>query len=279
MRVGCHVDPPSSEHGIKISPEYPDSSRTDPHCGKLSAVDPVADCLLIQLQPTSPKPSATRSTSSGPRRPPSRSANTICVASSKQYSPPPRIRTRPTGRELLQAAVDQIELLGWTLIDILSSPGEIDQLNDKLAAGCRLRILVSAPDSSFLRAAAEELGQDEEDYIGRSELQLQVETARGHLERLAGQTGVELREFYADPRYTILRFDEHMLITPHLHGTPPENSPVLYLRRRHNSGLFDRFAAHLDAIATNARPIEPIPSLYPDPNTHPDRYHPLTAQT
>jgi hypothetical protein len=185
----------------------------------------------------------------------------------------------PDWRELLEDATNQIDLLGWTLIEILAAPGAIDQLKGKAASGLKLRILISAPDSAFLRAAAGELGLDEVDYIGRSGLQLEAETARGHLEQLAGQPRVELREFYTDPRYTILRFDEQLLITPHLHSAPLDDSPLLYLRRRHDGGLFDRFAAHLDAIASGAsRPVEPMPGLYPDPHTHPDRYEPLTAE-
>ena len=71
-----------------------------------------------------------------------------------------------------------------------------------------------------------------------------------------------------------------MLITPHLHGTPSDQAPVLHLRRRHDGGLFDHFAAHLDAIATSAsQPIEPAPDLYPDPHTYPDRYKPLTPDS
>jgi len=185
----------------------------------------------------------------------------------------------PDWRELLEDAIDQIELLGWTLIEILAAPDALDLLHAKAASGCRLRILISAPDSAFLRAAAAEQGLEREDHIGRSKLQLEAETARGYLERLAGQPGVELREFYADPRYTILRFDEQMLITPQLRGVPADHAPLLYIQRRHDSGLFDRFAAHLDAIASGAsRPVQPMPGLYPDPHTHPDRYQPLTAE-
>ena len=85
----------------------------------------------------------------------------------------------PDWRELLDEAVEQIELLGWTLIDILARPGAIDVLKGKAASGCQVRILISGPDSVFLRAAATELGQDQEDYIGHTKLQLEVETARG----------------------------------------------------------------------------------------------------
>jgi transcriptional regulator with XRE-family HTH domain len=182
----------------------------------------------------------------------------------------------PDWQELLEEAVDQIELLGDSLIDVVSSDGVIDTLAEKGNSGARVRILISASDSIWVTATAQQLGQ-KEDYIGRSQLRLEIETARAHLEPLAGHADIDLRQFYADPGHTILRFDDQMLVIPRLHGTSSADAPLLHLQRLGNGGLFDQFARHLHAIAERAsETILPAPDLYPNPSTNPDRYEPLT---
>jgi hypothetical protein len=183
----------------------------------------------------------------------------------------------PDWHTLLNDAAAQVELLGYSLIDILATPGVIDTLAAK-AADCQVRILISAPDSIWVRAAARRLGQEGDDFIGRSALAREIETARGHLERLTRHDRVELGQFYADPGHRILRFDERMLISPYLYGVPICQAPLLLLRRRAAGGLFDQFADHLEAIANEAtEPVESAPELYPDPHDHPDRYEAMTA--
>lgn len=185
----------------------------------------------------------------------------------------------PDWQELVEEATVQVELLDYSLIDILAAESTIDALAAKADSGCRVRILISAPDSIWVRARAKSIGQDEEDYIGRSRLELEIETARGYLESLAGTDAVDLRQLYADPGHRILRFDEEMLVSPNLTGTPTAEAPLLHLRQQQDGGLFDQFAAHLAALARDTVQIEPAPELYPDPRTHPDRYQPLTADT
>jgi transcriptional regulator with XRE-family HTH domain len=182
----------------------------------------------------------------------------------------------PAWHELLEEAVDRIELLGYSLIDVVSVDGVIDTLAQKAGSGARVRILISAPDSIWVTATAPQLGQ-EEDYIGRSQLRLEIETARAHLEPLAEHADIDLRQFYADPGHTILRFDDQMLVIPRLHGTSSADAPLLHLQRLGDGGVFDQFAVHLDALAEQAsEPIRPAPDLYPNPSTHPHRYQPLT---
>jgi hypothetical protein len=73
----------------------------------------------------------------------------------------------------------------------------------------------------------------------------------------------------------VLRFDDHMLATLHLHAQAGVRSPLLHLQRRDEHGLFDQLAAHFDSIWQAAsEPIRSDPDTYPPPNEDPDRYHP-----
>lgn len=186
----------------------------------------------------------------------------------------------PDWPALMTTAVERIDLLDYTLLDIVSAPGIPDMLADKAAAGCHVRVLIAAPDSIWVASAAKQLGLDEQDYVSRTELQREIEQARGHLEALIGKPDIDVRTFYAERTNTILRFDEQMLVSLHLWGTPTAQAPMLHLRRRADGGLFDQFAHHLDQIAQHAsEPVDPDPDLYPDPNKNPDRYSPTTKET
>lgn len=69
--------------------------------------------------------------------------------------------------------------------------------------------------------------------------------------------GIDVR-VYAAPLYnSVFRFDDEMFVTPHLHGTPGSWAPVLHLRRLGSGGIFDRFAAHVDAVWAISHPWKP----------------------
>ncbi|MGH2916505.1 MAG: helix-turn-helix domain-containing protein [Solirubrobacteraceae bacterium] len=183
----------------------------------------------------------------------------------------------PDWRTLLRQASERVELLGCSLIEIVSATGVIDALGAKARAGCEIRILTAAPDSFWIAATAHELGQDQEDDTGITALGRETERVRGHLEPLLDRPNVGLRRFYTDRFNTILRFDEQMLVSLHLWGATAARSPLLHLRRREDDGLFDQFAEHFEAVWQNAsQPAQPNPDMYPPPGENPDRYAPFT---
>ena len=75
-----------------------------------------------------------------------------------------------------------------------------------------------------------------------------------------------MREHQAVSPHTILRFDEQMLLTIHLHGTPGVQAPVLHVRREYDYGIFDQLQTHLEKIWDSAAPIE---ALAVDPKPEP----------
>jgi len=163
----------------------------------------------------------------------------------------------PDWRVLLKAATVQIDLLDYTLTDILTSAGTVDLLAAKAAAGCQIRILISAKDSAQLVIAEAEQGAD----ITLTDIPdgaREAERSTAMLQPLLNSDGVEAREFVAGRFNTILRFDDHMLLALHTYGTPGSHASLLHLRRKSEAGLFERFAAHYDAIWQEAgEPIRP----------------------
>jgi transcriptional regulator with XRE-family HTH domain len=167
----------------------------------------------------------------------------------------------PDWRALLTAATGQVELLDLTLADVLSSAGTAELLAEKAAAGCEVRLLISAPDSAYLALTDVEQGHD----ITLLDLPPSAEQAERSIhtaEALASAGTVQARTFLAARFNTILRFDDEMLVTLHLYATPSGRAPLLHLKRHSDHGLFEQFASHFDTLWQDAQPITAPPDQY-----------------
>lgn len=173
----------------------------------------------------------------------------------------------PSWLELLKHATARIDLLDYSLIDLLDTPGTVDLLAAKGARGCQVRILIAATQSDPVWEADWELAPDWEwdRHLGHPDreheaMEVGDSVARGHSyieERLLEKPGVQAREFAAQRFNTILRFDDEMLLTLHLWGVRNSLAPLLHLRRTTEAGLFDQFVAHYEALWQPASPLEP----------------------
>ena len=172
----------------------------------------------------------------------------------------------PDWQTLLPTARQQIDLLDPTLHDLLTAPHTIDLLADKARSGCQIRILIAHPKSIWITALAHQLGHTEIDDQGNTILDRELNQSLHHLHQLAGHDRIELRAFWAERTLSILRFDDQMLITTHLHAVPGTHAPLLHLHRRDDHGPFDQYATHLDAIHRDAS--EPIAADF-DPGQPP----------
>jgi len=180
----------------------------------------------------------------------------------------------PDRRSMLKAASSQIDLLDYTMLEVVQTAGVIDLLAAKAAAGCTVRMMLSASDSAELVIAEAEQGRDIT-LTDIPELAREVDRSRGYLQPLLEIPWIEVRSFVAGRFNPILRFDGETLVTLHLWGTPGSQAPLLHLRRGGEHGLFEQFANHHDAIWTEATdPVQPDPDYYPHRSENPDRYRP-----
>jgi lambda repressor-like predicted transcriptional regulator len=154
----------------------------------------------------------------------------------------------PDWRPLLRAAERQIDLVGYSLLHIAEARAINKQLSQKARAGCRIRIALAGPGAEHVLAA--DLRQRPPGrLIGR------IKDAHRRLVPLAQERGIELREHDVASSHTILRFDDHMLLTVHLYGTPGFQAPLIHLRRERDYGIFDQLAAHVEDLWQNATPL------------------------
>lgn len=170
----------------------------------------------------------------------------------------------PDWRAWVRAATGRIDLLD-ALAHVLTRPGIPDLLADRASAGCQVRILI-ASEIDLTDLAADQL-QDEPDTDGNRQLHRENQQARRHLHRIRDSPNLEAREFAA-PRFTsIIRADNHMLATLHLHGLPTADAPILHIEPRSDIGIFDRFADHFDQLWARSDTMDHDPDRHPDPDT------------
>ncbi|HZD69507.1 MAG TPA: XRE family transcriptional regulator [Actinomycetes bacterium] len=144
--------------------------------------------------------------------------------------------------DLLDQAKNQIDLLAYAMLFLPeANPHLVDQLKEKGAAGCAVRIALADPDSA---AVAD---RDKEEGLGGA-LPSRIRYTLHYLGDLSGQDGISLH-LHAAPMYnSVFRFDDEMLVTPHLYAQPGYASPVLHLRRIGPHAIFDNFAFHFERV-------------------------------
>jgi hypothetical protein len=154
----------------------------------------------------------------------------------------------PDWRALLQRAEHHVDLLGYSLLEIAEARSINKTLTSKARAGCQIRIAIADPTSAPVAAADRQQRPS-----GR--VTSRIATATERMASIAGEPGIELRHHQVATAHTILRFDDHLLLTIHLYGTPGFQAPQLHIRRERDYGLFDQLAKHFEDIWQTATPI------------------------
>lgn len=149
---------------------------------------------------------------------------------------------------LITRATRQIDLLGYTLYFLsLQHPELVATLQQKCTEGLKVRACIG--DAEGRHIADRELEEGTPLTIG-----IRIQTTLSAWAPLLDTPGFALR--YQDvPLYnSVFRFDDEMLVTPHLYGTQGSQAPMLHLRRLGPGGLFSRFGSHFDAVWAQGRP-------------------------
>ncbi|WAL64921.1 hypothetical protein ORV05_28935 [Amycolatopsis cynarae] len=235
--------------GDLVGLPYPD------HCRILEAMFPgwtaeqlfqeaTDDLDLTAPQGNGSKPTKTRD-STAPR--PATSGNAPEIVATYPYR---SHFTTAAWWDLISGATKRIDLLGYTLYFLcLEHPQFVDTLREKCANGCTVRAAIANPDSPHVAYR----DQEEDQPIT---IVARVKTTMKHFTPLLGVEGFQVR--YQDiPLYnSIFRFDDQMLVTPHLFATPGSTAPLLHLRKTEPQGLFTRFESHFDDVWNASKPAD-----------------------
>lgn len=152
---------------------------------------------------------------------------------------------------LIRTVQGRLDLLGYAIHHVPEQHPSIFQAAERVVAEAgRVRVMLADPDGACAvqRDAEEEL---------EGALLARIRTSAKYLcDGLPDEPGVELR-WHDTPMYcSYFRFDDDVLVTPHLFHRPGWHSPLLHLRRLRPSGIFENYAQHFDDIWDAARPME-----------------------
>lgn len=154
-------------------------------------------------------------------------------------------------RLLIAGEKDDILLAGWTCYFLwLEVHGLPELLRKRAYGGCRIRFLIGSPDDP---ATAER------EAVENTALTLTVRL-KVTLDALQGLRDVpEIEARYADRRLmgqSVFRFGSDAIVTPHLAETIGADAPTLWLQRKQDDGMFDRFVRdHAEILWQSGRPI------------------------
>lgn len=152
--------------------------------------------------------------------------------------------------QMFQHAQKHIDLLGYAMQFLPEQHSHLNSLLKKKATqGCKIRIALADPTS-----LAVQLRDTEEQLNGT--LPARIWTTLHHFHDLQNWSGIEIRYHAAILYNSLFRFDNAMFVTPHLFGLHGSKTPLLYLRRLNEDGIFANFAAHFEAIWLTTRPID-----------------------
>jgi transcriptional regulator with XRE-family HTH domain len=151
---------------------------------------------------------------------------------------------------LLQAAGHNVDLLVYAGLHLPeANPGWAKEIEDKCAAGAKVRIAFGDPKSAEVRTRGAEEG------VGEG-MAARINYALAWYRPVLRTPNLEVR-FHSTVLYnSILRFDDQMLVNAHIYGMPAFRAPVLHLRKITGGPLFSTYAECFDKVWDDARPLE-----------------------
>lgn len=149
---------------------------------------------------------------------------------------------------LIDSARRNVDVLGYAVQFLPEMyAGFAMRMVAKAADGCQVRFAIADLDSSDLAE------RDAEESLDGG-LIARVRTTLKHVKPMLKSPDTEVR-FHSTPMYnSLFRFDDQMLVTPHLYTRPGYQAPMLHLRRLGAGGIFDNYAQHFEDVWSVATP-------------------------
>ena len=122
-------------------------------------------------------------------------------------------------------------------------------LKEAAGSGCEIKVLLLDPAFSGIV----DIDRDEGNPEGALAIRITASLARFHTMRQDCGAAMQLRVYAAPPTTSIVRADDHLIVTPYVRYLAGRSSPTLELRRASDGGMFDRYTRHFDSAWNRAR--------------------------
>ncbi|MFF4650541.1 XRE family transcriptional regulator [Streptomyces sp. NPDC001380] len=199
-----------------------------------------------------------------------RVAQYLGVEEGSLWPPPPRARSAPsaagpdgelvgihqdrasvprdTWLALLREARRQIDVLVFSgTFFAQSNPHVARMLAERAAAGVQIRLCFGDPGggAAALRGREEGIGDT---------LAAKIRASLTYYRPLLPVAGCEVRLHDTTLYNSLFRYDDNLLVNPHVYGQPASANPLLHLRRTADAGWFATYAQSFEAVWAGARP-------------------------
>jgi hypothetical protein len=158
---------------------------------------------------------------------------------------------RETWLTLLREAAEQIDVLVFSgTFFAQSNPHVARMLAERAASGVRVRLCFGDPAGTAVAIRGHEEG------IGDT-LAAKIRASLTYYRPLVPERGCEVRLHDTTLYNSLFRYDDQLLVNPHIFGQPASANPVLHLRQATVTGWFESYADSFDAVWAGARPWVP----------------------
>jgi hypothetical protein len=152
--------------------------------------------------------------------------------------------------QLLNQTQQTIDILVYVGMFLTEKPGFLTTLRAKADQGVKIRMLFGDRGSPAVIQRSTDEG------IGPHTISAKVDQALAYFRKLHDVPGVEVRTHGTILYNSIYRFDEEMIVNPHVFGKTASHAPALHLRRLSAGSLFLTYADSYEAVWEQALPHE-----------------------
>jgi len=151
---------------------------------------------------------------------------------------------------LLRAAEESIDILVYAGLHLPEAhPSWAKEIQKKCENGVQVRIAFGDPECAQVRARGEEEG------VGEG-LAARIRYALAWHRPIFGSPNLSIA-FHSTVLYnSILRFDDQMLVNPHIYSMPAFRAPILHLRRIDGGPLFNTYVECFEHVWAQSRPFD-----------------------
>jgi transcriptional regulator with XRE-family HTH domain len=152
---------------------------------------------------------------------------------------------------LVLGAIKQIDVLVFSGTFVAqSNPHIARMLRQRAEAGAKVRLCFGDPFGEAVVVRGREEG------IGAT-LAAKIQASLTYYRDLVGAPGCEVRLHDTTLYNSLFRYDNQVLVNPHIWGQPASANPLLRLKHTDDGEWFSQYSASFDAVWKTARPWKP----------------------
>lgn len=149
---------------------------------------------------------------------------------------------------LINSAGDNIDILVYVGMFLTEVPNLLKTFRTTAESGATIRLLFGNP------TAREVLRRSEDEGIGRAAIPAKIRNVLAFFRPLSELDGVDVRCHGTTLYNSIYRFDDEMIVNPHVYGFTAPHAPALHLRRLSAGDLFATYAQSFERVWELSKP-------------------------